>query len=192
MPNYEWPGAALSKSKRRLEAAGFSSNQDNVPPQELRVEAIDSDKGYWTAKLVNTRHGGGVAWCPHANLHLTRSDAIRCGRQHLHNLVASEMRRSEWSAGPEDEPVAAPFMLGARVEYIGLSSRDLENGIPVHRSEVGVIVQVEAPGRPGTEHELPEDGRCTVRFHDVEGDEDTIWPRYDEPSWKTLYRLLES
>jgi len=192
MPNDEWISYIPHKWKEGLEARGFYSNQDNVPPQELRVEAVDTGEGYWIAKLVNTRHGGQVASCRHSMLHLTKSDAIRCGRHRLRELFAAESRRAEWSPGPEDKPMEAPFLLGARIEYTGLSSRDLENRVPIHRGEVGVVIHVEAPGAAGTEDKQPEDGYCIVRFHDIEGDEDTIWPRFDsDGDWRTRYRLSD-
>ncbi len=192
MPNDEWIGYMPRKGKEGLEARGLYSTQDHVPPQELRVEAVDTGEGYWIATLVNTRHGGLVASCPHIIVHLTRSDAVRCGRHRLRELLAAESRRAEWSPGPEDQPVEAPFLLGARIEYTGLSSRDLENGVPIHRWEVGVVIHVEAPGAEGAENKLPEDGYCIVRFHDIEGDEDTIWPRFDhEGDWRTRYRLAD-
>src|SRR6266849_1118359 len=164
MSNKEWISSMPRKLQESLDAQGLYSAQDNVPPQELRVDALDTGNGYWIAKLVNTRHGGLVASCPHAMLHLTKSDAMRCGRHRLRALVAAESRSNEWSPGPEDQPLEAPFPLGARIEYTGLSSRDLENGVPIHRSEVGVVIHVKAPGAAGTEDKLPEDGYCIVRF----------------------------
>lgn len=104
--------------------------------------------------------------------------------------MAEERERDKWRPGrAEDQPVEAPLPLGARVEYTGLSSWVLENGVPVHRGEEGVVVDVEPPGQPGTETELPEDGYSVVRFHDVESDEDVLWPRNDD--WRTRYRPID-
>src|SRR5438046_2324561 len=186
MSDDEWISYIPRKWKEGIAARGLRSIQDDVPPQELRVEAVDTDKGYWIAKLVNMRHGGQVSSCRHAMLHLTKSDALRCGRQRLRDLLATESRRNQWS--PEDQPLEGPFPLGARIEYTGLSSRDLENGVPIHRGEVGVVIDVGPPGAAGTDDTLPEDGYCTVRFHGIKGEEDTIWPRFDnEGDWRTRY-----
>jgi hypothetical protein len=149
-------------------------------------------RGYWIAQHRNARHGGLVASCPHDMLHLARSDAIRCAREHLRELLAAETRRDEWKPGPEDEPIGAPLPLGTYVRYTGLSSRDLDNGVPVHRGELGIVVHVEPPGAPGTEDQYPEDGFCVVRFHGMDGDEDTILPRFDtEGDWRTRYQVDE-
>jgi hypothetical protein len=192
MPDEDWISSTPRKSKEFQEARGLRSTQDDVPPQELRVEAVDSGNGYWIAKLVNTRHGGLAARCRHEMLHLTKSDAVRCGKDRLRELIAAESRRGEWSPGPEDQPIEAPLQMGARIEYTGLSSRGLKNGMPIHRGEIGVVIHVESPGAAGTEHELPEDGYCIVRFHDIDGEEDTIYPRFDdEGDWRTRYRLAD-
>jgi hypothetical protein len=192
MPEDDWISYMPRKLKEGREARGVYSSQDNVPPQELRAEAVDTGEGYWVARLVNTRHGGQAASCRHYMLHLTKSDALRCGRLRLRELVAAESRLGEWSPRPEDEPIEAPFTLGARIEYTGLNSRGLENGVAVHRSEVGVVIHVEPPGAAGSKDLLPEDGYCIVRFHDIEGDEDTIWPRFDvDGGWRTRYRLAD-
>jgi hypothetical protein len=190
MRDDEWIGYMRRKGKDALET--IYSTQDNVPPQELRVEAVDTGEGYWIAKLINTRHGGQVASCRHSMIHLTKSDAIKCGRHRLQDLLEAESRRSERFPTPEDQPVPAPFPLGSRIEYTGLSSRGLENGVAVHRGEIGVVIHVEPPGSAGAEDKWPEDGYCIVRFHDIEGDEDTIWPRFDdEGDWRTRYRLAD-
>jgi len=188
----DWISYTPRRWKEGLEARGRYSTQDNVPPQELRVEALDSGEGYWIAKLVNTRHGGQVARCRQVMVHLTKSDALRCGRRRLRELLAAESRPNEWFPGPDDQAVEAPFPLGARIEYTGLSSRDLENGVPINRGEIGVVIHVESPGADGTEDKLPEDGYCIVRFHGIEGEEDTVWPRFDaEGDWRTRYRLSD-
>jgi hypothetical protein len=192
VPIDQWISSTPREIKQALEAHGMHSSQDNVPPEELRVEAFDSGDGYWIAKLVNSRHGGLLARCPHVLLHLTKSEAIRCGRNRVRELIAAESRRKEWSPSPDDQPVEAPFRLGARVEYTGLSSRDLENGVPIHRGEVGVVIYVELPGAAGTEDQLPEDGYSIVQFHGIKGDEVTIWPRFDdEGDWRTRFRLAD-
>jgi hypothetical protein len=55
MPDDDWTSYRPRTWKASLEARGMYSSQDNIPPQELRVEAVDTGEGYWIAKLVNTR-----------------------------------------------------------------------------------------------------------------------------------------
>jgi hypothetical protein len=77
-----------------VKARALYSAQDKVPPQGLRVEAVDTGEGYWIAKLVNIRNGGLVASCPHAMSHLTKSDAVRCGRQRITRHYRDELLTS--------------------------------------------------------------------------------------------------
>jgi hypothetical protein len=192
MTDTEWISSTSPRLRDAFERLGSYSTQDNIPPEELRADAVDSGQGYWIAQLRNNRHGGLVASCPHTFIHLTRPDAIRCARRERQDRIGAAARATQWSPGPGDEPLEAPFPVGAHVEYIGLGSRDLENGTSIHRGDVGIVVHVEPPGAAGTQEFMPEDGYSVIEFHGIAGDTDTVLPRDDdEGNWRRLYRLAD-
>jgi hypothetical protein len=157
------------------------------------VVAFDSDEGYWIGCLRHQRSGYFLE-CPHMAIHFTRAEGLRCARQHLRDLLVAHARRREWAPSEADAPLEAPLPLGTRVEYIGLNSRDLENGVPVHHGEVGVVVEIEPVGAAGTETSWPEDGLSIVRFHGIEGEEDVLRPREfsdDDDGWRSRYREVD-
>jgi hypothetical protein len=159
---------------------------------QLRASAIDTDLGYWLGQL---RWPGGPieAECPHTDArHLTRSEAVRCARQHLNALLRGESDgRPDWRPGPEDKPIPAPFPVGTCLEYFGLGTLTLETGEWVQPGDVGVVVAVNPPGAAGTATDYPEDGGSVLRFHNSPSAEDVIYRRYAEPAWRTIYRPVE-